>query len=109
MHKKEIIFYQTETGKKPFYNWLSSLDKKTKERILVRLDRLQDGNLGNFRYLDNDLYELKLHFGSGYRIYFGNYKDIIVLILCGGDKSSQTQDIKKANRYFDDYKERINE
>lgn len=107
MNKKEIIFYETESGKKPFYNWFKYLDKKTKERILVRLDRLQEGNLGDFKYLDGDIYELKLFFGSGYRIYFGNCEDIIVLILCGGDKSSQLKDIEKAKSYFRDYKERI--
>lgn len=107
MNKKEIVFYETESGKKPFHDWFKSLDKKTKERILVRLDRLQAGNPGDFKYLDEDIYELKLRFGSGYRIYYGNYEDIIVLILCGGDKSSQSKDIQKAKTYFKDFKECI--
>ena len=107
MYKKEIVFYETESGKKPFYDWFKSLDKKTKERILVRLNRLQEGNSGDFKYLDEDIYELKLRFGSGYRIYYGNCEDIIVLILCGGDKSSQLKDFQKAKTYFKDFKERI--
>lgn len=65
------------------------------------------GNLGDYKSLGEDLYELRLHFGSGYRIYYGELEDIIILLLCGGDKSTQSRDIIKAKNYFKEYKESL--
>lgn len=109
MNEKEIIFYESKSGKKPFQFWFKSMDKKIKERILARLDRIEQGNFGDYKYIDDDIYELKFNFGSGYRIYFAQDGDAIVILLCGGDKSSQSQDIEKAKNYFKDFKERIDE
>ena len=105
--KKIIEYYQTENGKCPFEKWIKSItDKTTKMRILKRIERLMDGNYGEFEQLNEDLFELKFHFGKGYRIYCSDIDDKLILFLSGGDKHLQSSDIKKAMEYLKDYKER---
>lgn len=70
------------------------------------LNALSPGNLGNYRSVGGGVFELRLDFGPGYRIYFGQVGNTIVLLLCGGDKSSQTRDIESAKTYWLEYKER---
>jgi len=97
---KEIKNFKSESGKQPIKSWFDSLDKVTKSRISTRLDNLQEGYYGDFKVIDKDLKELRFKFGSGYRIYFHEENDIIILLLCGGDKSTQNKDIKKAKEYL---------
>ncbi len=107
MNQKTILIYKTPDGKEPFINWLESIkDKQTKNRILARLDRVQLGNPGDHKHIDQGVWELRLSFGSGYRIYYGERDNVILLLLTGGDKSSQETDINKAINYFNEYKER---
>ena len=80
-------------------------DTKAQTRIRGRLDRLEKGNFGDCESVGSGVFELRLHFGQGYRIYFGEVANTIVLLLCGGDKSSQTQDIENAKTYWQEYKE----
>lgn len=101
--KKEIKIYTAEDGTKPFVDWLESLDKTIRYRVKERLDRVRLGNFGDHKFIADGVYELRLVFGSGYRIYYGNQGDLLVLLLCGGDKSSQKKDIKKAIEYLKDY------
>ena len=103
---KEIITYKTSTGKCPFDEWFYKLDKTNQARIEKRLERLQEDNFGDFKKLDSDISELRFTFGSGYRIYFTEANNIIVILLCVGDKSSQQDDIKKAKKYLKDLIER---
>ncbi len=106
--EKIVKIYQTLTGKEPFTEWLTSFkDNNTKRRIISRVDRLKSGCSGDYKFLGNDIYELRLDFGAGYRIYYGEVDKIILLLLCGGDKSSQIKDIKKAKSYFKEYKEKL--
>ena len=67
---------------------------------------MAEGNLGDFKVLDNEISELRCSFGAGYRIYFSEIEEIIILLLCAGDKSSQVEDIKKAKKYLKDLKSR---
>lgn len=97
---KEIIIFEIN-GKKPLKEWIFSLkDIKTRTRILERIKRIGEGNLGDYKKIDSDLSELRLKFGSGYRIYFSELDNVIVLLLCGGNKSTQVKDIKKAKEYL---------
>ncbi|SMM99450.1 FIG022160: hypothetical toxin [uncultured Candidatus Thioglobus sp.] len=79
-----------------FDKWLYSLDAKNNGRVLTRLDRVALGNLGDHKQLNNDIFELRLFFGSGYRVYYTIKNNQIILLLCGGDKKTQSKDIKKA-------------
>lgn len=90
-----IEYYITASGEKPFLEWLSSVDYSIERRINKRLNQIFTGNLGNYKYLIDGVYEFKLDFGAGYRIYFAIENKKIILLLCGGDKSSQKKDIKK--------------
>jgi putative addiction module killer protein len=85
--------------------WLASLDRKTRERVLNRVGRLKWGQFGDFKALDGGLYELRLFFGPGYRVYFGEKGGTMILLLTGGDKSTQRKDIKTAKDYWNIYLE----
>ncbi len=103
----ELRIYQTEDGKQPFVKWHDSLkDMQTKLRIRKRLRQISIGNMGDAKSLGGGLYELRFFFGSGYRVYYAKHGDTVVLLLCGGDKSTQQKDISKAKACWKDYKER---
>jgi putative addiction module killer protein len=103
---KTVLAYIDERGKEPFTEWLESLkERKTVERIRVRLRRLESGLYGDCQSVGEGVSELRLFFGAGYRIYFGEDEGNIVILLCGGDKSSQSQDIKVAKIYWKDYQD----
>ena len=104
---KSILFYQTSNNKKPFEKWLQSLDNPTQIKITNNLDKLTIRNLGDCKNIGDGVKELRLHFGSGYRIYYAEHKNIFILLLVGGDKSSQQKDIKKAKQYLQDFLTRI--
>ena len=108
MNQKEIRYYIAPNGKSPFKKWLNKVkDPAIKARILHRLDRVSLGNYGDYKPIADGIYELRLVFGSGYRIYFTEYESVTVILLLGGDKSTQSADIKKAKKYYDELKERI--
>lgn len=71
----------------------------------MRIDKLEEGHYGDYKCLSPDLYELRCKYGSGYRIYFTEQENILILIICAGDKSSQTKDIKKAKEILEEIKE----
>ena len=109
--KLEVEAYRTSSEREPFTEWLDSIrDKTTQSRIKKRMDRVEDGNIGDYRRIGTNLYELRLDFGPGYRIYFSVYfsgsDSRTLLILCAGDKSSQTRDIERAKEYSLDAKQR---
>ena len=82
-----------------FDSWLRSLrDRQAKARIEVRIRRLSLDNPGQYRALKNGINELKIDYGPGYRVYYTFRNQTLVLLLCGGDKSTQDQDIKTALR-----------
>ena len=106
---KEIRRYITLDGTIPFAEWLDSLrDRKTEAKIRERLKRISLGNLGDYRSVGEGVFELKIDYGPGYRVYFGQIGSTIVLLLCGGDKSTQKQDIRKAKEYWADYEQSEN-
>ena len=93
--------------REPFTQWLNRLrDEKTRRRILLRLRRLEQGNFGDCKSLTGGVFELRLTFGSGYRIYYAVIDNNRIILLCGGDKGSQPGDINRARKYWNDYKTR---
>lgn len=103
---REIEVYETPNGQAPFTEWFASIqDTKTQTRIRGRLDRLEKGSFGDCESVGSGVFELRLHFGPGYRIYFGEVDRTIILLLCGGDKSTQTRDIQRAKTYWLEHKE----
>lgn len=106
---KQLEYYTTANGKCPYTDWLENLSPSYQVKVLTRLDRLAEGNKGDWKPLQNSkLSELRLHFGSGYRIYFKELDDVIILIVAGSSKSDQVKTIKKANEYFEEYLNRSN-
>lgn len=73
------------------------------ERILRRIDRLRLGNCGDARNVGEGVWELRIHFGPGYRVYFGLHGTQVILLLCGGDKSTQERDIATARMYWKEF------
>jgi len=101
-----IKIYQDRNGKEPFTDWLESVKSTTvRLRIRKRLRRIELGNFGDFRLVADGIFELRLHFGPGYRVYYGKIGNEIILLLAGGDKSTQQRDIKKVKQYWYDYKQ----
>jgi putative addiction module killer protein len=100
--RKIIKLYQKGNGECPVIHWLESLDDSIRYRIKSRFARVSLVNLGEYKMLGDSLGELKFKFGSGYRIYFGEFDGEIILLLCGGDKASQKKDIKLAKEYLAD-------
>ncbi len=104
---KKLIDYQTPDKECPFRRWLNDLDISIRVRIEARLKRVALGSLGDVKSVGEGVSELRMTFGSGFRIYFGQQGNEVIILLCGGDKSSQSDDIKTAKTYWDDYKGRI--
>lgn len=101
-----IIKYKDNSGNEPFSNWINSFrDISIAGRIERGILQLEKGNFGDCKYLSEGVYELRFFFGSGYRVYFGRDGKDVIILLCGGDKSSQNKDIEKAKNYLKDYLE----
>jgi putative addiction module killer protein len=104
---KRLEYYNTAEGKMPFREWFAALrDRKAQATIDARLGRVQLGNLGEYEPVGDGVLELKIDFGPGYRVYFGPVGRSLILLLCGGDKSTQNKDIKTARSYWADYRRR---
>lgn len=101
---KMIRIYQRSDGELPFVKWIRGIrDVRGKQKIEARIDRARAGNLGDYSSVGEGVLELRIHFGPGYRIYFGQEGDTFVILLIGGDKSSQNENIKQAKEYWKDY------
>ncbi len=103
----ELRRYLTASGRDVFGEWLAGLrDARTKAKIVARIDRLSAGNYGDCKALRGGLFELRIKWGPGYRVYYALVGRTCVLLLCGGDKRKQSSDIKRALEYLKDYRER---
>lgn len=106
--KLRVREYLTDRGASPFREWLTELDMSARARIQARVLRFETGNLGDHHSVGGGVSEARCDFGPGYRIYFGRSDSAIVLLLLGGDKSTQRADIERAREYWADYLEGIN-
>jgi putative addiction module killer protein len=97
-----IELKQTET----FRKWRTKLkDERARTAIALRLTRLAYGHVGDAEPAGQGVSELRIHYGPGYRVYFQRRGDTIIVLLCGGDKSTQAKDIKTAKRLADEWSE----
>ena len=103
--EKQVENYLRSDGNSPFEDWMDSLrDKRARAKIRTRIARVRLGNFGNCEPVGGGVLELKIDYGPGYRVYFGQVGTKLVILLCGGDKSSQSEDIRRAIEYWEDYK-----
>lgn len=101
-----IEIFELPDGKAPFRDWLESIrDISTRDRILKRLDRLRFGNYGDHKSVGEGVWEVRLDFGPGYRVYYAQQSDRIIILLSGGDKSSQSRDILRAREYWQSFQD----
>ena len=103
----ELLRYQSDDGREPFTEWLNNLrDKVAQARIRVRLRQAQAGNFGDAEPVGDGVSELRIHVVASYRVYHGRYGKQVIILLCGGDKSSQAADIKRAKALWSEWKRR---
>jgi putative addiction module killer protein len=108
--EKKVLTYVTQSGFCPFDEWLGDLrDNRAVAQIQRRLSRVQLGNFGDAKSVGSGVLELRIDVGPGYRVYFAQEGAEIVILLCGGDKSSQSKDIQLAHEYWADCKKRRKE
>ena len=105
----QVLYLELSNKECPFLSWQEQLDTSVRATVRIRVNRLRLGNFGDCKTImgAKGLYELRIHVGSGYRVYFGKSKETVVIILCGGDKRSQIRDIKKAKDYWEAYKKSL--
>lgn len=107
MDSIEVRQYQTADGHTPFAEWLTDLrDLQAKRAIVARITRMQAGNRGDWKALGTGVFELRVATGPGYRVYCGQDGATLVLLLCAGDKRTQSKDIDRAHDYWKDYQAR---
>lgn len=102
-----VAYYVTPDGQCPFLAWLEALDPALRHRVQARIDRFEQGNLGDHKALAGQpgLFEARLAFGSGYRLHFAQEAERVVLLLCAGDKGSQRGDIRTAAALYRQYRQ----
>lgn len=98
--------YIDTAGRSPFTKWLRALNVQAAAKVTAVLERIADGNLSNVKAVGSGVLEYKLDFGPGYRIYFGRDGTRLVVLLAGGTKKRQQQDIRQAKVNWEDYQKR---
>ncbi|MDF7801802.1 type II toxin-antitoxin system RelE/ParE family toxin [Pontiellaceae bacterium B1224] len=92
-------------GRSPFFDWFKGLDAPTAARVDRYIRRMESGNFGDSKGIGDGVQELRIHFGAGYRVYYGRDGDTIVILLGGGTKRKQAADIKAATARWAEYKQ----
>ena len=104
----KIEHYLTENGKDIVQDYLDAMrDLRAHVRILRRIDRVEQGNFGDCKRLSEGLFELRIDVGAGYREYYTQMEDRLILLLCAGDKKSQSADIVRSEAFRQDYISRM--
>jgi putative addiction module killer protein len=103
----ELVYYKQENGHNPFIEWITNLrDKMAKARIASRLGQVELGNFGDSKPVGKGVTELRIDVGAGYRVYCGRHGMQMVILLCGGDKGSQSKDKARAKVLWAEWKRR---
>ena len=104
----EIAHYLTADGHDPVQDWMDALrDMRARVAILRRIERVKLGNLGDHKFCCNGVWELRIDVGPGYRLYYAQADQTLVLLLCGGDKRTQSADISRAADYWQDWERKL--
>lgn len=101
-----VTQYETLDGKIPFEAWFSSLDAKAALKVRVAVAQMEAGNFGDHKSVGGGVWERRINFEKGYRIYFAKIGNDLILLFCGGVKSRQQADIDKAKDYLSEFKKR---
>ena len=103
----ELRVYVTKNGHSPFNDWLKGLrDLRARARVDIRLNRVRLGNLGDYVSIGDGVFELRIFYGPGYRVYYSQERDNVILLLLGGTKGTQKRDIQIAKAYLANYRKR---
>ena len=102
----QIVEYLDSQGESPFARWFERLDPVAAAKVTIALGRMEQGNLSNVKSVGTGIHEYRLNYGPGYRIYFGFDGQTLVILLAGGSKSRQHNDIEAARRRWLDYRKR---
>ena len=98
-----VVKEYLKDGLSPFGEWFKDLDYIAASKITTAVYRLQYGNFSNVESVGGGVFEYKIDFGPGYRVYFGQDKNVLIILLTGGIKKSQSKDIEKAKMYWQEY------
>ncbi len=101
-----LVVYITDEGRAPFDDWFNKLDTTAALKVRTALARIETGNLGDVEPVGQGVSERRITYGPGYRVYFGQDGDTLVILLCGGTKKRQSRDIEQAKAFWVDYKTR---
>lgn len=99
----DIRVYEQPDGKRPFERWLDGIDRQARKRVEIALLRLGDGNTGSLKSVGDGVHEIRMTFGAGFRVYLGREGNEIVILLHGGTKKRQSDDIAKAKELWREY------
>jgi len=102
----DVVQYETEEGSCPFADWFDDLDARAAAKVRTAIARIETGNLGDVKPVGEGVSERRIDFGPGYRVYFGQDGQRLVILLLGGTKKRQQRDIAQAKAYWRDYKQR---
>ena len=103
----DLLDYQTANGRDPFKEWLANLaDRQARAKVAIRVQRMAGGNFGDHKPLSDGVWELRMDHGPGYRVYYAQAGQRVLLLLIGGDKRRQQADIETAVRYWQDWQRR---
>jgi putative addiction module killer protein len=102
----DVREYLAPEGDSPFGAWFGDLDGRAAAKVATALTRIGQGNLSNVKGVGSGVFEFKIDFGPGYRIYFGKDGETVVILLAGGTKKRQQRDIEAAQARWQNYKDR---
>jgi putative addiction module killer protein len=100
----ELVTYETESGRTPFREWYLGLDTTVVARVSHAIERLRQGNFGNTKGVGSGVFEFRIDYRPGYRIYFGRDGQESILLLTGGGKRRQQRNIDAAISFWDEYR-----
>jgi len=101
----EIRYYAAPGGVQPFAEWFADIEPVARAKVTRAIARLEQGNDSNVKSVGEGVLEYRINFGPGYRVYFGQDGDALVILLTGGTKKRQQRDIDAAHAYWQDYKQ----